>query len=53
MNVGVGGGIRFQVDTLGIWPASGGIDVAWSPRAPVGNLLPWPVQIYLRVGQSF
>ncbi len=53
MNVGVGGGIRFHVDTVGIWPTSGGIDVAWSPRAPVGNLLPWPVQIYLRVGQSF
>ncbi len=53
MAAGLGGGLRFHFDALGIWPTAGGFDVGWSPRAPRGNLLPWPVQIYLVVGQSF
>ena len=50
---GLGTGLRFHVDWFGLWPANAGFDVAWSPRAPRGNLLPFPVQIYLVLGQSF
>lgn len=50
---GVGTGVRFHVDWFGLWPAIAGFDVAWSPRAPRGNLLPFPVQIYIVLGQSF
>ncbi len=52
-NGGVGTGMRFHVDWFGLWPANAGFDVAWSPRAPRGNLLPFPVQVYLVLGQSF
>ncbi len=52
-NWGVGTGVRFHVDWFGLWPANAGFDVAWSPRAPRGNLLPFPVQVYLVLGQSF
>ncbi len=50
---GTGGGVRLHFAWFGLWPACGGLDVAWSPDAPRGNLLPWPVQIYLELGQSF
>jgi len=53
LHIGVGGGVRLHYSWFGLWPAHGGIDVAWSPDAPRGNLLPWPVQIYLMLGQSF
>jgi len=53
MHVGVGGGLRFDFAYFGIFPGIGGFDVAWSPRAPQGNLLPLPLQIYLVLGQSF
>lgn len=52
-NWGIGTGVRFHVDWFGLWPANAGFDVAWSPRAPRGNLLPFPVQVYLVLGQSF
>jgi hypothetical protein len=53
MHAGVGAGLRFDFAYFGIFPGIGGIDVAWSPRAPKGNLLPLPLQIYLVLGQSF
>ena len=53
MHIGVGAGLRFDFAYFGIFPGIGGIDVAWSPRAPTGNLLPLPLQIYLVLGQSF
>jgi len=53
MHVGIGAGLRFDFAYFGIFPGIGGIDVAWSPRAPMGNLLPLPLQIYLVLGQSF
>ncbi len=52
-HVGAGAGLRFHFAYLGIWPAVGGIDVAWSPRASEGNLLPLPIQIYVVMGQTF
>jgi len=53
MHVGLGAGLRFHFAYFGIFPEVGGIDVAWSPDAPSGNLLPIPLQIYLTLGQSF
>ena len=53
LNVGLGAGIRFHFAYFGIFPEIGGIDIAWSPRAPAGNVLPIPLQIYLTLGQSF
>jgi len=53
MHVGLGAGVRFHFAYFGIFPEIGGFDIAWSPDAPSGNLLPIPLQIYLTLGQSF
>ncbi len=50
---GLGYGLRFYVAGFGVLPLMGGFDVAWSPWAPEGNLLPIPVQLYLVAGQTF
>jgi len=50
---GIGYGVRFYVDFLGVLPGITGFDVAYSPDAPEGNFLPLPVQVYLVGGQSF
>lgn len=51
--VGFGYGLRFYLDLLGVLPGVTGFDVAFSPDAPVGNLLPLPMQVYFVGGQSF
>jgi len=58
----LGYGLRLFVDWFGLLPGMLGVDVAWTPGAPLGRLpLPtatehWPevpLQVYLLAGQSF
>jgi hypothetical protein len=59
----IGYGLRAMVDWFGVLPASGGIEIAWSPQTPAGRIpvpglraAEWPsvpFQVYIVGSQSF